>query len=95
MTVNSIFDGYIILGSSVFHTFLSRHPVLLVVFLPGKYVEVGVDKQSTVACDEAGHVFGCYRFQQQCNRLCLEIIQETTKGDNFRFHVVYLPTISM
>lgn len=83
-TVNVTSDGCMIHGSSVFHTFLCRHPVLLVVFLPGKDVEVGVDKQSTVACYEAGHVFGCYRLQQQSDGLHVEIIRETTKVENVR-----------
>lgn len=94
MTINITFDGCIVLGRSAFHTFLSRHPVLLVVFLEGKYVEVGVDKQSTVACYEAGHVFGCDRLQQQCDRLHVEIIKETTEVDNISFKVVHLSTIS-
>lgn len=58
--------------------------MLLVVFLPGKDVEVGVDKQSTVACYEAGHVFGCYRLQQQCDRLHIKIKNKTTEVDNIK-----------
>lgn len=62
-----------ILDSYGFHTFLSRHPVLLVFFFPGKDIKVGVDKQSAVACYEAGHVFGCHRLQKQCDWLRMKI----------------------
>lgn len=45
---------------SFLNTFLSRHSVLLGLIDPGEDVEVGVDENATVACDEAGHVFGCH-----------------------------------